>query len=151
MNHESLAVSHDPSSFTFAMDAAQTMDEPPDYESLYEHDDDHKLGNILPEDSTFALIFVFAAPTRDLSTSSLVFARGLGRQYWVNNILYILHLGKERLGSRCLDRVCWHGLELGHVVPDCVCAILIFGLAYSDFRLIEEGCGSIYVVFDIMR
>lgn len=46
-----------PSSFTFAMDAAQTADDLPDYESLDEHDDDQKLGNILPEDSTFALIF----------------------------------------------------------------------------------------------
>ncbi|KAF2628815.1 hypothetical protein BU25DRAFT_490430 [Macroventuria anomochaeta] len=61
MSHESLAeVPHaheGPSSFTFAIDTAQTLDELPDYESLDEQDGEQKLGNILPEDSTFALIF----------------------------------------------------------------------------------------------
>ncbi|KAF3040546.1 hypothetical protein E8E12_009075 [Didymella heteroderae] len=57
MSHESLDALHDPLSFTFAMDPAQTPDELPDYESLDEQDDQQKLGNILPEDSTFALIF----------------------------------------------------------------------------------------------
>ncbi|KAF1363375.1 hypothetical protein EJ07DRAFT_52506, partial [Lizonia empirigonia] len=61
MSHGSLSeaphLQEGPSSFTFAMDAAQTADDLPDYESLDEHDDDQKLGNILPEDSTFALIF----------------------------------------------------------------------------------------------
>lgn len=40
-----------PSSFTFAIDAAQTADELPDYESLDEQD------HLATEDSTFALIF----------------------------------------------------------------------------------------------
>lgn len=57
MSSESLDVHQNPSSFTFAMDTAQTTDELPDYESLDEQDDTQKLGNILPEDSTFALIF----------------------------------------------------------------------------------------------
>lgn len=66
MSHESLHVPHDPVSFTFAMDAAQTADELPDYESLDERDDEQKLGNILPEDSTFALIF--RSPAKGAST-----------------------------------------------------------------------------------
>ena len=61
MSHDSLAeMSHmqeGPSSFTFAIDTAQTAAELPDYESLDEQDDEQKLGNIRPEDSTFALIF----------------------------------------------------------------------------------------------
>ncbi|KAF1929913.1 uncharacterized protein M421DRAFT_418959 [Didymella exigua CBS 183.55] len=63
MSHEGVdvGVPHQPSSFTFAIDTAQTVDELPDYESLDEQDDERedeqKLGNILPEDSTFALIF----------------------------------------------------------------------------------------------
>lgn len=66
MSHESLDMPHGPSSFTFAMDAAQTADELPDYESLDEQDDEEKLGNILPEDSTFALIF--RSPVKGTST-----------------------------------------------------------------------------------
>jgi hypothetical protein len=66
MSHESLDVPHDPVSFTLAMDAAQTADELPDYESLDEQDDEQKLGNILPEDSTFALIF--RSPVKGAST-----------------------------------------------------------------------------------
>ena len=61
VSHESLpGVTHHeqgPSSFMFAMDSAQTADELPDYESLDEQDDEQKLGYVLPEDSTFALIF----------------------------------------------------------------------------------------------
>lgn len=67
MSHDSLDVLHNPSSFTFAMDAAQTANELPDYESLDEQDDDQKLGNILPEDSTFALIF--RSPVKGASTT----------------------------------------------------------------------------------
>ncbi|KAF3051726.1 hypothetical protein E8E11_006053 [Didymella keratinophila] len=67
MSHESLDIPHNPSSFTFAMDAAQTADELPDYESLDEQEDEQKLGNILPEDSTFALIF--RSPVKGASTN----------------------------------------------------------------------------------
>ncbi|KAJ4334533.1 hypothetical protein N0V87_006765 [Didymella glomerata] len=66
MSHESLDVPHDPLPFTFALDVAQTADELPDYESLDEQDDEQKLGNILPEDSTFALIF--RSPIKSAST-----------------------------------------------------------------------------------
>lgn len=66
MSHERLNVPHDPVSFTFALDAAQTADELPDYESLDGQNDDRKLGNILPEDSTFALIF--RSPVKGAST-----------------------------------------------------------------------------------
>lgn len=66
MSHENLDVPHDPVSFTFALDAAQTADELPDYESLDEQDDEEKLGDILPEDSTFALIF--RSPFKGAST-----------------------------------------------------------------------------------
>ncbi|KAJ4339408.1 hypothetical protein N0V95_007786 [Ascochyta clinopodiicola] len=73
MSHESLAEpphEHDgPTSFSFAMEAAHTVDQLPDYESVDERedeqDDDQKLGNILPEDSTFALIF--RSPTKSTS------------------------------------------------------------------------------------
>jgi hypothetical protein len=41
----------------FAMESAQTADELPDYESLDEQDGEQNSGNMLPEDSTFALIF----------------------------------------------------------------------------------------------
>jgi hypothetical protein len=51
-------------SFTFSADA-QTVDELPDYESLDELNGDQKLDNVLPEDSTFALIF--RSPTKSTS------------------------------------------------------------------------------------
>ncbi|KAF9700275.1 hypothetical protein EKO04_001214 [Ascochyta lentis] len=67
MTHEGLAdAPHAPSSFSLAMDAAHTVDQLPDYESLDEHDEDQKLGNILLEDSTFALIF--RSPAKCTST-----------------------------------------------------------------------------------
>lgn len=69
VSHESLAESthkQEGPSFTFEMDAAQTADELPDREDLDEQDDEQKLGNILPEDSTFALIF--RSPVKSTST-----------------------------------------------------------------------------------
>lgn len=70
MSHESLHEvphpSEGPSSFTSALEAAQTVDELPDYESLDEQDDDQKLDSTVPEDSTFALIF--KSPVKHAST-----------------------------------------------------------------------------------
>ena len=68
MSHDSLAEAPPEglSSFTFAMDAAHTADELPDYESLDEQDDEQKLGNVLAEDSTFAL--VFKSPVKNAPT-----------------------------------------------------------------------------------
>lgn len=70
MSHESLAeisqVEEHPPSFTFAVDAARTADELPDYEALDEQDNELSQSNIPAEDSTFALIF--KSPVRSAST-----------------------------------------------------------------------------------
>lgn len=58
------------SSFTFAIDAAQTGNELPDHESLDEQDRDHELAHLAAEDSTFALIF--KSPVKNTSSPAKV-------------------------------------------------------------------------------